>query len=549
MTNSNPFKFNISLSVLNHLGRGLYRNFITVLGEAISNSWDADANNVWININRQDHSFIVKDDGIGMDADDFQNKFLKIGYSKRAEGNKTPSGRPYIGRKGIGKLAMLSCAATVTVISKSQKSSAEYIGGIIHNSQLEEAIKADRTSEEYSLKTISDDTLGEHRKDHSHGTIIGFDQFNEGVRNSIEYLRKTIALYFRFSLLDSKFKIFLDGDEVTIEDLTELSDNTEFLWMVGEFEDDFTKSLRKLKNQRDIPNDLGMAGFIATVEKPSNLAIFGAGEKIGIDLFVNGRLRETNILRHKSSHSTSHFARYIYGQIHFDGLDDSEDRFNSSRDGIRAEDPKFAKLLRALDTMLRQVAKDWDSWRIESRQTGDADNEKPERKATELFNVVLNRDYPNISTGKVTDDEPNVANWVKQIDQEAEFNFPSYAECFISENLVRQYIKHRRIVLTPEIKDEVESCRAREKSAKNIANVSIPVRKENDDLSYLGMQHLAKLADRMKTEKANLESDAKVYKPFRNAVAHTALLTDEAKDRLTSVYNNIKGRINTILSQ
>lgn len=33
------FKFEMSLSVLNHLGRNLYRNFITVLGEAISNAW------------------------------------------------------------------------------------------------------------------------------------------------------------------------------------------------------------------------------------------------------------------------------------------------------------------------------------------------------------------------------------------------------------------------------------------------------------------------------------------------------------------------------
>lgn len=30
------FNFNISLSVLNHLGRNLYRNFLTVLGEAVS---------------------------------------------------------------------------------------------------------------------------------------------------------------------------------------------------------------------------------------------------------------------------------------------------------------------------------------------------------------------------------------------------------------------------------------------------------------------------------------------------------------------------------
>jgi len=40
---SNQFNFNISLSVLNHLGRNLYRNIVTVIGEAISNSWDADA--------------------------------------------------------------------------------------------------------------------------------------------------------------------------------------------------------------------------------------------------------------------------------------------------------------------------------------------------------------------------------------------------------------------------------------------------------------------------------------------------------------------------
>lgn len=60
------FQFEISLSVLNHLGRNLYRNFVTVLGEAISNSWDADANNVWIYIDRENSAFVIKDDGKGM---------------------------------------------------------------------------------------------------------------------------------------------------------------------------------------------------------------------------------------------------------------------------------------------------------------------------------------------------------------------------------------------------------------------------------------------------------------------------------------------------
>ena len=105
MSSEENFSFNISLSVLNHLGRNLYRSFVTVLGEAISNSWDADATSVWIEIDKGGGNFIIKDDGEGMSIDDFQNKFLKIGYSKRKSGgNKSPKGRPYIGRKGIGKV-------------------------------------------------------------------------------------------------------------------------------------------------------------------------------------------------------------------------------------------------------------------------------------------------------------------------------------------------------------------------------------------------------------------------------------------------------------
>jgi hypothetical protein len=60
----------ISLSVLNHLGRNLYRSFATVLGEAISNSWDADAKNVWICVDRK-RSFLIEDDGIGMTANGY----------------------------------------------------------------------------------------------------------------------------------------------------------------------------------------------------------------------------------------------------------------------------------------------------------------------------------------------------------------------------------------------------------------------------------------------------------------------------------------------
>ena len=144
------YTFNISLSILNHLGRNLYRSFITVLGEAISNSWDADAKKVWIYIDRDNNTLVIKDDGFGMTENDFQNKFLKIGYSKR-KGNtiSTASGRPFIGRKGIGKLALLSCAKKITVLTKTANT--DLVGGVIDNSGLDEAIKDDVSANEYSL--------------------------------------------------------------------------------------------------------------------------------------------------------------------------------------------------------------------------------------------------------------------------------------------------------------------------------------------------------------------------------------------------------------
>ena len=67
---SREHKFLISMTVLDHLGRQLYRNFITVIGEAISNAWDADAQNVWIELNREQRTLSIIDDGYGMSAED-----------------------------------------------------------------------------------------------------------------------------------------------------------------------------------------------------------------------------------------------------------------------------------------------------------------------------------------------------------------------------------------------------------------------------------------------------------------------------------------------
>lgn len=542
------FTFNISLSVLNHLGRNLYRSFITVLGEAISNSWDADADSVWIYLDREKNYLMIKDDGIGMDEDAFQNKFLKIGYSKRKDGEtKTKEkNRPFIGRKGIGKLALLSCAERISIISKT--STTDYVGGTIDNSGLDEAIKEDLTPQEYPLERVNFELFKKVMKDHDKGTIIYFQEIQDGIKNTEAYLKKVIALYFRFSLIDKDFQIFFNDDPITIDHLDSLADETQFLWKINQLHDPFLNKKilpnQNLKRSKTIDSE-NIKGFIASVIKPRNLKILTTSEKVSVDLFVNGRLREKDILKHIPSARV--VESYLYGQIHCDGLDDEKDRFTSSREGIVSEDEKFQEVLEEVRQIVAKVMEDWDKWRIEIRQDGDPDNTritKKERKSRELFNAISDDFIP-------PKDSPNhdkVEAWVNILGNEAQFNFPAYGECFISENLLRLFITDQKISLSKEAENEIEKWQQAEDRNKNTANLSIEVRRNNENLSYLSMDGLANLIDKVDPIKeAGLSRDAKEYKPIRDALAHTALLSDLAKLRLTSTYENIKARIRKIL--
>jgi len=541
------YVFEISLSVLNHLGRNLYRNFITVLGEAISNSWDADAKEVRIYIDRENGHFVIKDNGDGMDQNDFQHKFLKVGYSKRSEaGPSSPGKRPYIGAKGIGKLALLSCAKIISVISKTDKT--DYVGGVIDNSGLSKAILQELTPDKYPLGRVDMSLFSKYTEGHQKGTIIYFDEFREDIKATIPHLKKLIALFFRFSLVDESFKVYINDDEVTLKDLADLSNATEFIWNINRLNDPYFNTLANLKEPAiDFPVEFNVRGFIATVIKPRYLKISGTEEKVGIDLFVNGRLRERDILRHAPDFSTRYIASYLYGQIHYDVLDEgkvNDDSFTTSREGIIPGDEKYDDLIKALkEHVFEQISNKWDELRLERGEDGDDDNPRKDlkqRRARSLY---------NISSGDYADSKnEKVKAWLKELLPDAEFNIPAYVDAFVSENLVRKYIKDKSISLTQDEIDFVADRRGTEATHKTAGNVNIQIKQDDDDLFHLEMDALAKLVDPQRGAANGLTADAKTYRPIRNSLMHTARLTREAKERLSSVYENIKGRVVTLLT-
>ncbi|TGG92821.1 DNA mismatch repair protein [Natronospirillum operosum] len=549
MPDNQNFNFEISLSVLNHLGRNLYRNFITVLGEAISNAWDADAKNVWININRESSTFSIRDDGVGMDSDDFQNKFLKIGYSKRKDGGmKSASGRPFIGAKGIGKLALLSCAERISVFSRKQ--GLEYVGGLINNSDLDRAIQSDLTPEKYPLEGLNFDLISDLIDQHPQGTIVIFEDTKEQIRNSIAHIKKMLALSFRFTLIDKEFSIFVNDEQVSINDLKDLVQKTEFLWDINNCQDSFLNALGNLKHDKiELTTALDIKGFVASVELPRHLKITGTEERATIDLFVNGRLREKNLIKHIPTQRI--VESYIYGQIHFDSMDsEGKDPFTSSREGVVEDDANFQALLDYLkrDALLR-IFDDWDKYRLRRGEEGDVENErktKKQRKARDLYTATQDEYRPE----KDAPAKDQVDAWLDELRDDAEFNVSAYVDCFLSENLVRKYLEDKRVPLKPNIEKTAQEWRDREANRKGEANISFSIRKGNNDLSYLGMDDLAFSVERKKDggKSQSLWTDAVSYRPVRNVVGHTGLLTENGKAHLSLAYENIKARVKKLVS-
>ena len=417
-----PFTFEFALQVLNLLGRGLYRNFATVVAEAISNSWDAEATEVCIKIDKNKKTMEILDNGKGMDRDDFQNKFMRIGYSRREDkGNQ--SRRTVLGRKGIGKLAMLSIADKVTIQSK--KEGGRIVGGTINNSSLDKIIEEQKLINgkegKYSLEPLKrsdyhpklkmDGTYIEkgicardypHTKDDGHiiksGTYIKFEGIKDSVNNP-ELIRRYMAVQFNFAFFSpkDKFDIYVNGTQVTPNDLESMNQNTEYFWPIGLDEEKSNETSGRYMNLKERhllegrkfvdkdSKEYHVNGYIASVTFPKFLTIRGSkarqskkedpskeneGEfRAAVSLFVNGRLRQENVLKDVEA-STTFVDSYLYGEIHVNELDapgGGRDIFTSSREGIIKDDPLYVKFLAELDAIRVSVYYDWRKWRNQER--------------------------------------------------------------------------------------------------------------------------------------------------------------------------------------
>jgi len=124
--NNIPQKGNLPIevdkAVVKHLSIGLYRNYALSIKELISNSYDAGATEVKIKLDLKNNKIVIRDNGRGMDYNEFKDQYLHIGQHKEPAKKPDELGRMRIGTFGIGFLAPLPYCKKMTVITKKRDS-------------------------------------------------------------------------------------------------------------------------------------------------------------------------------------------------------------------------------------------------------------------------------------------------------------------------------------------------------------------------------------------------------------------------------------------
>jgi hypothetical protein len=160
----------VGSQILEILSKGVYSAPWNSLKELVSNAYDASATKVEIKYSPEEQKLTVKDDGLGMDYNDFDQSFTFITRSlKRKEGEYSKLfNRPLIGKIGIGVVAASELCEKLKIVS-AKKGSDTYFEAMIDFGRIRQ-----KESMEKEFYEVSQFTLVNHEKkdiDEHHTTI------------------------------------------------------------------------------------------------------------------------------------------------------------------------------------------------------------------------------------------------------------------------------------------------------------------------------------------------------------------------------------------
>lgn len=347
------YKLNFDKNTIDHLGIKLYSSFPPVIVEMISNSYDADAENVNIEIDYQNKEVTIIDDGNGMSYEELNRNYLLIGRNRRVSEGTDLSPvkcRPVTGKKGLGKLAVFGIANIIDVVSIKDG----YKNGFsINYTDLKKGVEG-----EYRPHTLYIDEKVKAKN----GTVIKIKEIKQKNIMLIEDLSVSISR--RFSFFDDDFKVKIT--DVKSKKSCNLSKglffdsiDKEFSWS---FPEDFEISMANAEEFKRL-KEQGVSGKMFTKKTP----LFK--RDAGFLLYVRNKLASENMFFNDRANDT--FNSYVTGYFNIDFIDKSveDDFISTARQSILWEDNEEIEQLRNdLDKLVMKVSNQWRIKRKEKKE-------------------------------------------------------------------------------------------------------------------------------------------------------------------------------------
>ena len=335
-----PLKLLFAGALVEQLGAQLYPSATATVAELISNSWDADAKNVWVTIPfgeawTEEGEIVVLDDGHGMTREQAQGRYLLTGRKRRLEDNgETPSHRLVHGRKGIGKFAGFGTAEILDCYSlrNGQVVSFRLDYDVIRKLPGNAECVLDEGLDTEPLQNPNGGVL-------SSGTRIRLTKLR--LKRAISEDRFVTSMSRRFAIDQTEMRVFINGNQLQRFDM-----DLEFRYPRDAAPNGYDITIEPDGWGKEmLPNGQQVYWWIGFTPKPLQ-----ADYLRGISILGRGKMLQRPFMFERSRGATGQLGQeYVVGEVSADWLDTGasieDDLIQTNRDQLQLEDDRVQELL------------------------------------------------------------------------------------------------------------------------------------------------------------------------------------------------------------
>ncbi len=315
------FVMQFDIGTIKHLGLQMYSTLPPVIGELVSNAWDAEATKVEIVMPIEpitaESEIVVTDNGTGMSDEEIRSAYLIVGRDRRKKEGRdmTPSpefGRKIMGRKGIGKFSAFGIASEIEIETVKAGTTSRFK---MNYAEFE------KQAEVREIKMPSLPPTGTVEK----GTKITLRHFSKFKNRKIEIQRIRRGIARRFSIIGDahKFHVIINNAPITPQerDLKRLLDKdvdgNSYLW-------EYDKVEIKAGTGWEV------SGWIGALDRTKEIE---DGIQRGIVLMARGKLVEEPFV-FEATVGQQYALSYLVGELHAEFVDEAEDTISTTRNSL-----------------------------------------------------------------------------------------------------------------------------------------------------------------------------------------------------------------------